>query len=95
VWTKDQNETISIVLCDLLHRLQSRHFTEEAYQQKLLDACIGKVEFPKGRTFSKPETTTSNAARDFRATTAGVRTYAITLSAQQFIAVGGTPRLST
>jgi len=27
-----------------------------AYQQKLLEACIGKAEFQKARTFGKTET---------------------------------------
>ena len=40
--------------------VQCRHDAEVAHQQKLLDACVGKAQFPKARTFGKTDTSTNH-----------------------------------
>jgi len=52
------------------------------YQRKLLDACVGKVEFTKSRTLGKTETETYNIYHDIHATTTE-QTYDVTLSTWQ------------
>jgi len=39
------------------------------YQQKVVDACTGKTEFPKGRAFGKMDTTTGTVPHDSHAAT--------------------------
>jgi len=51
--------------------LQNRHAAEVAYQKRLLDACIGKAEFPRVQTTGKTETATSTVFHDHHAATAG------------------------
>jgi len=51
-----------------------------AYQQRLLDASSGKVEFPKTGTLGKTEAYTNNVFHDIHAATAE-QMYDITLSA--------------
>lgn len=48
-------------------RLQYRRDAEAAYQQKLLDAYMGKGEFPKIRTFNKYDTSTNSVFQDLEA----------------------------
>jgi hypothetical protein len=55
----------------LAHRIQYRRDAEVAYQQRLLDACMGKADFPKVRTFSKTDTSTNSVFHDLQAATNG------------------------
>jgi len=59
--------------------VQHRHVAEVAYQQRLLDACIGKAEFPKGQTPGKTDTTTDSMFHDIPAA-AAEQTYGVTLT---------------
>jgi len=54
------------IRCVWLSRLQCRHVAAVEYQRRLLDACIGKDQLPKVRTFSKTEMHTS-VLRDYDA----------------------------
>jgi len=66
------NSNASILFALLqYYRLQYRRDAEAAYQRKLLDACMGKAEFPKVRTFNNADASTNSVFHDLQTAATG------------------------